>query len=48
MGIAKIKHRYSSSLKINKKEQLDNTPEEKKNELKQSADDNKKSKCSIF
>ena len=48
MGIAKIKHRYSSSLRINKKEQLDNPSEEKKNELKQSADDNKKSKCSIF
>jgi hypothetical protein len=48
MGITKIKHRYSSSLRINKKEQLDNPSEEKKNELKQSADDNKKSKCYIF
>lgn len=53
IGIAKIKHKYSSSLKINKKEQLennnnnDNQKEEKVLDLKP-PDDSKKSKCLIF
>ena len=50
IGIAKIKHRYSNSLKINKKEELynNNQQDEKKYDLKQSSDESKKSKCSIF